>query len=237
MAEKITFSCQDCGVEHICEKRTDRQQTRCPSCARKNGWKSRERPAPEPKAPYSKIIPGATCERCGALFTARTTTQKYCSATCRVEAGLIKQGCRNRNCMNCGSSLGYYSRASLCTSCKDERHSVRRKMDRASRPKGMESHRRRARKHGAEYEVIDRDKVFERDNWMCGICGDPISKDATYPDLMSPSLDHIKPLSRGGDHLYSNVQASHFMCNSVKGAGSGDEVRGASDFPESLTLF
>jgi 5-methylcytosine-specific restriction endonuclease McrA len=35
---------------------------------------------------------------------------------------------------------------------------------------------------------------------------------------MSPTIDHILPLARGGTHEPSNVQAAHFGCNAAKGA-------------------
>jgi 5-methylcytosine-specific restriction endonuclease McrA len=31
-------------------------------------------------------------------------------------------------------------------------------------------------------------------------------------------MDHVVPLARGGDHLYSNVAVSHPLCNRRKGA-------------------
>lgn len=34
---------------------------------------------------------------------------------------------------------------------------------------------------------------------------------------MSPSIDHVIPLSRGGAHAMGNVQSAHLRCNSSKG--------------------
>jgi len=75
----------------------------------------------------------------------------------------------------------------------------------------------RARKSGATIESFRVFDVFVRDNWICGICKMPIDPSLTYPDPMSVSLDHIIPLSRGGDHSASNTQASHLNCNVRKG--------------------
>lgn len=80
------------------------------------------------------------------------------------------------------------------------------------------SDRKRARFYGVAYEPIDRAKVYERDGWTCGICGDRVERDAKAPHPLAPSLDHVVPISRGGDHVYGNVQCAHFMCNSRKGA-------------------
>lgn len=77
--------------------------------------------------------------------------------------------------------------------------------------------RRRARKNRVPTEHVKRLVVFGRSGWQCGICGDPIPRDAACPDPLSASLDHIIALSRGGSHTYSNCQASHLVCNIRKG--------------------
>ena len=37
-----------------------------------------------------------------------------------------------------------------------------------------------------------------------------------WPSFMAPTIDHIVPISLGGEHSYANCQAVHFMCNSKK---------------------
>lgn len=81
-----------------------------------------------------------------------------------------------------------------------------------------QSQRRRARKASLPNEKIDLLVVFDRDGGACCLCGSVIDLGLNWPDPLSFSLDHIVPLSRGGAHLYSNVQASHLRCNLQKGA-------------------
>lgn len=230
---KVTFSCEDCGKPHEVDKRelNRRKITRCPPCARKHGAKSRKPREAKPKLEASRAHTGKICAHCGDIFTARYASRKYCTEECGKDAQMARQGCRNRTCDGCGILLGYISLDLLCDTCKRDRLKARRASDRAKRPKGQESHRRRARHYGVDYEPINRAKVFDRDGWLCGICGDPISPAAKYPDLMSASLDHVIPLSRGGGHLYANVQASHFICNSLKGA----DIPGAYPPPANFT--
>jgi 5-methylcytosine-specific restriction endonuclease McrA len=78
------------------------------------------------------------------------------------------------------------------------------------------SYARRCRQYGGRYEFIDKLAVFARDNWVCQLCGKPVDRDAQWPDPYSVSLDHRVPLSKGGDHLYENVQCSHLRCNQSK---------------------
>jgi hypothetical protein len=77
--------------------------------------------------------------------------------------------------------------------------------------------RRRARKITTQVEKINPIIIFERDNWICGICGEPVDMELVGKNPMAKSLDHIIPLSRGGSHTVDNVQLAHFSCNMRKG--------------------
>jgi 5-methylcytosine-specific restriction endonuclease McrA len=79
------------------------------------------------------------------------------------------------------------------------------------------SNRRRAAKFSREFEKIDRDLVFERDAYECKLCSKPLDMTAKFPHPLSPTLDHSVPLNKGGHHLYVNLQAAHFRCNTAKG--------------------
>lgn len=39
-----------------------------------------------------------------------------------------------------------------------------------------------------------------------------------------PSIDHIVPMSKGGGHVWGNVQVAHIICNSEKGDKIGKVV-------------
>lgn len=112
-------------------------------------------------------------------------------------------------CKDCGED--YTTRtASNCGVCK-------RCQRRRLKARFGSSDRKRARYYGVQYEPIDRLKVYERDGWRCGLCHKPVRRAVSAPHPLSPSLDHIVPISAGGDHLYANVQCAHFLCNSAKG--------------------
>lgn len=83
--------------------------------------------------------------------------------------------------------------------------------------KAEAAQRRRAAKAGATIERFTHAEVFERDGWICQLCGDPTDCTAIFPDPLSPSLDHIVPLSRGGEHSRANTQCAHLSCNIQKG--------------------
>jgi len=73
-------------------------------------------------------------------------------------------------------------------------------------------------REGTEYdEGITRRGVLLRDNWMCAICNEPIEDTSWQPDGDNSrygTLDHIVPIEDGGSHVWDNVQAAHYGCNS-----------------------
>lgn len=70
---------------------------------------------------------------------------------------------------------------------------------------------------GAVVEKFSSAEVFERDGWVCGICDEAIERELSHPDPRSCSLDHIIPLSLGGEHSQANTRAAHLDCNVRRG--------------------
>lgn len=76
---------------------------------------------------------------------------------------------------------------------------------------------RRINERGATVELFDREEIFDRDGWVCQLCHEPIDPNAKRPDLRCASVDHIVPISKGGEHSRANVQSAHLICNLTKG--------------------
>lgn len=77
--------------------------------------------------------------------------------------------------------------------------------------------RRKAARRGAtKFDSFDSISVFERDGWTCQLCGEAIDPGLGWPDRMCATLDHVKPVARGGQDTLDNVQAAHYSCNSSK---------------------
>jgi len=55
-------------------------------------------------------------------------------------------------------------------------------------------------------EYIDPIILYGRDKGICGICKAPVHVNQFH-------IDHIKPLSKGGEHSYRNTQIAHPSCN------------------------
>lgn len=86
---------------------------------------------------------------------------------------------------------------------------------------------REANHGGDEYkeERIERSEVLRRDKYRCALCGKHISRRARYPNREAGTVDHIIPLSRGGLHIWANVQAAHAGCNREKYTTARGQLR------------
>lgn len=93
----------------------------------------------------------------------------------------------------------------------------RKNPERASAIRRRSVMRYRARKLAAHVEDVDPRIVYERDEGICGICGEAV-------DLAEFEVDHIVPLAAGGEHSYWNVQVAHLGCNRAKGAKVPDDL-------------
>lgn len=52
---------------------------------------------------------------------------------------------------------------------------------------------------------------------VCGICGKPVDFTYKYPHPLSPCIDHIIPVNKGGHPSdISNLQLAHWTCNRQK---------------------
>lgn len=67
--------------------------------------------------------------------------------------------------------------------------------------------------------VRDRLLIYERDRWICQLCGDPVDKELPSSDLWAATLDHVVPQSWQliPDHSEANLRLAHRWCNSVRG--------------------
>lgn len=69
--------------------------------------------------------------------------------------------------------------------------------------------------HRAQFEANR--KIILATQSVCAICGKPVDKTLRYPHPMSPTVDHIIPISRNGHPSdISNLQLAHRCCNRQK---------------------
>jgi len=82
--------------------------------------------------------------------------------------------------------------------------------------------RDRIRSTGAKRSYYTRQQIFDRDGYDCYLCNTPVDLTATHvqgrPGWETyPHIEHVVPLSLGGDDTLSNVKIAHAKCNIDKG--------------------
>ncbi len=106
------------------------------------------------------------------------------------------------NCRECALLMafpGYTEKLYCSKECQQKARNRRQ----GTRPRGH-------RKHAAF--------VYERDDYLCWLCGDRVDTTIAAPHPLAATLDHIVPRSLGGSDDPDNLGTAHFICNSKRGA-------------------
>lgn len=114
-------------------------------------------------------------------------------------------------CMNCNALM--WNGKKFCSEQCAKAYNNKQKKD------------RRLRKiKGVKHIYIDIKKLYVRDKGICHLCGGICDfEDYVRDDKGTfiagnnyPSIDHVIPLSMGGQHTWENVKLAHRICNSYK---------------------
>lgn len=87
---------------------------------------------------------------------------------------------------------------------------------RCSNKYSNKKHDKRIYKNGKPDLSISLEKLYERDEGICQLCGKKIYFIEDFNSDDYPSIDHIVPLNKGGLHQWENVQLACRRCNSIK---------------------
>jgi hypothetical protein len=196
--------CKECGNEFMRERRSDeRLQIYCTKeCVHAEARRAKEVAA-------SRVIYAVyrmRCEVCEGWFSTRRSTGVK---RCKEHRHTYNQ---TKTCTVCSSEFTTLDRYCKHT-CSDECQDVARERTKMARG----NNRRRARFYGVKYETVKVHEVFEAAGWRCQICG--VSAPKRRRGKMyhnSPELDHITPISRGGNHTRDNLQLACRQCNMKK---------------------
>lgn len=207
--------CSVCGTEHDYTPGTPRGQ-RCERC-----FKEAESRSKKARAEARRVAPACTdCSYTMPIVRGKGKRRGRCEACHRThlrKLDTVRYYERRRTfiesavCVDCDSPFSRTGRGGpvpkRCDSCKYE---WQRDLARAN------GSNRRARKLALPYETIRPSDVYARDGWICQLCIEPIDPTLRWPEAGSRSIDHIQPLSRGGHHVWLNVQSAHLGCNLKK---------------------
>ena len=165
----------------------------------------------------NKAIITIRCRECGTIKEKCYSKVFQSNIACQ-QCGNNNKGIKTSICVECGKEFKQYSiRQTMCKDCKKE-------LDKAKGKAHARLREARAKENGKIDYSITLTRLMERDNCTCKICGRKVNEnDYTYINDTFiagndyPSIDHIKPLSKGGVHQWDNVQLAHRICNSFKG--------------------
>lgn len=196
----------------------------------------RRRVARLPRRPKAR-----PCRQCGTTFTPKMDKGAFCSTRCcnramsvrnqarenarrrSVSATRRQRRMRPRQCVVCDV---VFTPSRIKGRCCSKRCLIRDWADRHPDLTRARQLVRRAQKRRVPYEHISPRVVFERDAWTCQLCHRPTPEQLVKTrSPWRPTIDHIVPLSKGGPHLYSNVQCACLSCNLKKGARTMEQSR------------
>lgn len=218
----VSLSCLSCGNEFT--RYADKQfknskTTECPFCgekakakAEKEAERIKQREEYERQLEHrkqlreerelkkqNKLNEIRICKECGCLYTYRSYAQSI------------------------GVDPIFVQRIDVCSrKCLEKRERKINKKYNYSHGK----HKLRALKYGVEYDAsVNLDDLIAKDGLRCALCGEmcnisdykKVDGHLIYGNKY-PSIDHIIPMSKGGGHVWDNVQVAHRICNSLKGA-------------------
>ena len=132
------------------------------------------------------------CEVCGEQYTLRERMQNGDTRYCR------DNGCCSKECLK-----------------------KRARKAQKIRERGYRNHKGRARKYGCAFDSsVTLKALIKRNGLRCAICGEMCEPDdhgwTDHTGPKHPTIDHIIPMSKGGGHVWDNVQVAHAICNSIK---------------------
>lgn len=215
----MTYICKFCTKAYV-PKHSERKTY----CSRECSFADKAARARPPFCP----ITFANCRVCRNQFIKRYRNLT-CSQACKQEiarrAATIhfmashgpktRQSPRAFTCRECGkqASVGYGNKLRVFCSHKCREVNGER----------IQRSAHHAKRRGVTItEYFDPFIVFERDGWICQLCGcgTPLSQRGTRAPN-APELDHILAIADGGQHTQENTQLLCRHCNREKARNEG----------------
>lgn len=227
----ISKVCSKCQVEkpvsefHRCTSSKHGVQSQCISC-RKKIW---AKPQAQQVRNEKKVFMGKGLKKCSKCHNIKEVSEFY---SVNHHADRLTSSCKSCEMQyrkdnrvkrqKYAKSFYVNNKEKIKDSTKTYRKSLNGKKSHLKC-----NHKYRALKRNATIEIFNPFDVFERDKYICQIC-----KRKTRPDFkpnhsLYPTLDHIIPLSNGGEHSVKNTQCLCLHCNCSKQDKDnfGDQLR------------
>ena len=171
------------------------------------------------------------CAECDKNFVAAGKARKFCSKECRLVnakrnkaeevkqyfANLYPDGIKVKVCRWCHqpmevSAKRSYSGRLYHPDCSKEAERARHRIKTVKRQRNMNPIR------------ISPETVVREYGSDCHICQQPIDITLPRTSKLGLVIDHLVPLSRGGQDIIENLRPAHWTCNSRKGSKLMEEL-------------
>lgn len=167
-----------------------------------------------------------TCEQCGEQYFA--WGERFCSADCfgmSIRTVLSKSSAlvlwvKPQRAVRVESDLsrGWTFVSGACAWCGGQFTVVHQLQSRYCSKRCLVH---ACERRSGRFRVPDRVRlsVYERDGWLCQLCGDPVDRVAHFQDPLAATLDHIECQSWVliPDHSVRNLRTAHRSCNWERG--------------------
>ena len=166
------------------------------------------------------------CAHCGVECQRKSASQRFCSPRCRYAARDTPTG----NCRKCAKPVYISSTSAAEPSCRDcsrgghgtvsnyRKRGCRCIECRRANAEATKAWRPPAYRHHW-ISAADRIAIYDRDNWICQLCGERVDPEAPKLSRGYPTLDHIEPVSFAliPNHHPSNLRTACCGCNAARG--------------------
>lgn len=180
------------------------------------------------------------CKKCGAVIVRSWITVRHSKAFCDscYKLSIEKEREQRKKIeadkkawANCGKQKAKQLSFSVCGCCGSLFLPERAGLKYCSKECSEKAHysvKKDRRIKKLKSICVDRnitlETLFKKSGGVCALCGGLCDwSDHTVKDdgsfvagAMYPSIDHIKPISKGGLHEWKNVQLAHCRCNCLK---------------------
>lgn len=202
---KVLF-CTICNVSITYKGRGRVPKTCSSKCKNKLDHQS------NPKKPKRETV----CTFCSTKFFTAFNKQRFCSNECRLNFFRASNDLQSKvyfySCCDC--QIIFAKRKQLagvailngiyCKECSKERERTRNRRGTLRRQGALSNPR------------ISLISIAKRDNFICYLCEEPVDMGIPRTHKSGATIDHIKPLSKGGFDTIENVSLAHWICNIKK---------------------
>ena len=161
------------------------------------------------------------CQRCKIEYKAISLNSVHCDK-CIEEIKTEQEELRKQwegkivSCRECGEEfeMEYLKNYYCSDKCKRK----------ASNRVNEINRRTQLKKNGRIDYSISLTKLIKKDENICHICGEQCEGDDYTTTEQGyfiageryPSIDHVRPVAKGGTHTWNNVRLAHRRCNTIK---------------------